>query len=147
MPAAKERRQYLRHPIRVPIKVQMGKKDITLKSQTGDLSQGGLQFLTAEQIPQGTLIDVTIPMGDRLFRLYGWVVWVSSDSKSGLFKTGVSFDQPVMSFRAKLAEEVHRIREFRDETERKTGRPISEEEAASIWIDKYAQKFAELYQP
>ncbi len=147
MPAVKERRQHLRHPIRVPIKVQMGKKDITLKSQTGDLSQGGLQFLTAEEIPQGTLMDVTIPIGDRIFRLYGWVVWTASDPKSGLFKVGVSFDQPVMSFRAKLAEEVHRIREFRDETERKTGRPISEEEAASIWIDKYAQKFAELYQP
>ena len=142
----KERRQHLRHPIRVPIKVRLGKKDITLKAQTGDLSQAGMQFLTAEQIPKGTPIDVTIPIGDRVFRLYGWVVWTAPDPKSGLFKAGVSFDQPVMAFRAKLAEEVGRIQQFRNETERKTGRPVSEEEAAGIWIEKYAQKFAQLYQ-
>lgn len=146
MAAEKERRQHFRHPIRVPIRVQIGKKDITLKSQTGDLSQGGMQFLTAERIDKGASIDVTIPIGDRIFRLYGWVVWTAVDAKSGLLKAGVSFDQPVMAFRAKLAEEVHRIREFRDQTEKKTGRAISEEEAAGIWIEKYAQKFAELYQ-
>lgn len=146
MVVVKERRQHLRHPIRVPIKVQLGKKNITLKSQTGDLSEGGLQFITAEEISKGSLIDVTIPVGDRVFRLYGWVVWTSPDPKSGLFKTGVSFDQPVMAFRAKLAEEVTRIRQFREETERKMGHPVSDEEAAKIWIDKYAQKFGELYQ-
>ncbi len=140
-----ERRQFLRHPIKVPIKLRItGQKD-TLKCQSADLSEGGLHFLWPENMAKGSLLEISIPIAEKLFKLNGRVAYSFEDAHTGLYRTGISFEGPTMSFRVKLAEEILRIQEFREETSRTVGRLISEEEAASRWIKKYAEKFARLY--
>ena len=141
-----ERRKFLRHPIRVPIKLKIVDDNSFVKSQTADLSEEGMRFEWPDELSQGTLLDVTIPIGNRLFKITGQVVYSTRESTTGLFRTGVAFQEPMMAFRAKLAEEILRIQQFRQKVSRMLGHPISEEEAASKWIKKYAEKFAQIYQ-
>lgn len=140
-----ERRSSLRHPIQVPIQVRVAGDDTSRKSQTGDLSEGGLHFYWNRELSRGTALSVTIPVMSRLFQMVGAVVYSQKDSLTNLYRTGVSFEEPGSSFRAKLAEEILRIQKFQEEASRTAGHPLSEEEAARKWIKKYAEKFSEIY--
>lgn len=142
-----ERRRFLRHPIRVPIKIHLPDREDPGKSQTGDLSGGGLLFSWPAEITPGTSLEITLPIGSQAFRMKGCVAYcVKNEAGDTSFRIGVAFEEPAMSFRLKLAEEVYRIQEYRYQVSRLLGRLISEEEAAAKWIEKYATRFAELYQ-
>ena len=104
-----------------------------------------MKFSCPDAFVKGTLLSISIPVEDQLFRITGQVVYCQRDPDSGFFHTGVSFSDPTMNFRLKLAEEVLRIKEFRDAASREKGREISELEAATEWIQRYAEKFAQLY--
>ena len=140
-----ERRQFLRHPLRVPIQVRIVGDPILVKSQTGDLSEGGLYFFWTRELSKGTGVSVAIPVLTRVFEMTGEVAYSSQDLETRLYRTGVSFTRPASAFRAKLAEEILRIRRFREEASKAAGHQISEEEAALKWIKKYAEKFSEIY--
>ena len=140
-----DRRQFPRHPLQVPIRVRIAGDPIPVKSQTGDLSEGGLYFYWTRELSKGTGVFVAIPVLTRVFEMTGEVAYSSQDLETRLYRTGVSFTQPTSAFRAKLAEEILRIREFREKASETAGRRISEEEAARKWIKKYAEKFSEIY--
>lgn len=140
-----ERRQFPRHPLQVPIQVRIAGDPIPVKSQTGDLSEGGLYFYWTRGLSKGTGVSVAIPVLTRVFEMTGEVAYSSPDLETRLYRTGVSFTQPTSAFRAKLAEEILRIRQFREKASEAAGRLISEEEAARKWIKKYAEKFSEIY--
>ena len=59
-------------------------------------------------------------------------------------KTGVCFEDSVSSFRAKLAEEIIQIRQYREKMSLLRGHPLSEEEAAKTWIARNAENFAKV---
>lgn len=124
----------------------MSDKTVDFKSRTGDLSEGGLSFLLSEEVAEGTQLDLTIPLEGRRFHITGTVVYCRKETANNAYRIGIFFVNPDMAFRAKLAEEVLRIEEFRKEMSRRMGCEISPEDAARRWIEKYAEKFSTIYQ-
>lgn len=141
----KERRRFSRYLIKVPIKLRMGLDPCILKSQTADLSEGGLCFLWPHSLSQGTPLEVALPLGNKLFELIGRVAYSIKDAVQNCFRTGVEFQDPSQDFRRKFAEEISKMAQFREERSRQAGRLISDEELAQEWVKKYAEEFIELY--
>lgn len=137
-----EKRKFFRHPIKVPIQLTRVENNAAVNSRAEDLSQGGLAFLWPESIPEGTFLQLSIPVEKQLFKMKAHVTHSEKDTETGLFKTGVCFEDSVSSFRAKLAEEILQIRQYREKMSLLRGHPFSEEEAAKVWIDRNAENFA-----
>ena len=137
-----EKREFFRHPIKVPIQLTRVENDTAVNARAEDLSQGGLAFLWPESIAEGTPLQLSIPIEKQLFKMKARVTHSQKDTDTGLFKTGVCFEDSVSSFRAKLAEEIIEIRQYREKMSLLRGRQLSEEEAAKTWIDRNAENFA-----
>jgi c-di-GMP-binding flagellar brake protein YcgR len=140
MPSAKERRKYFRHPIQVPLKLKPAHRHGTL-SESRDLSLGGLNFIWPSKLSRGTLLDITIPVKEKMFELRARVTFSREDRRTARFLTGVSFVDFPSAFKARLAEEVLQILEFRKALSRETGHEVTEEEAASRWVSENASRF------
>ncbi len=137
----KERRNFFRHPIRVPLKLRLAQNKTNAQSESRDLSLGGLNFSWPKKIAKGTLLEISIPVKDKLFELRGKVVYSREDRQSARFHTGVSFVDFPSAFKARLAEEVLEILEFQKKMSMDLGHEITEEEAASKWIREFASHF------
>ena len=142
--SGQDRRQFLRHPIQVPIRLRVARHTEAKRSQCRDLSLGGLNFSWPKKLLRGTILDITIPVREKLFELRGKVVFCKEDRKTAYYRTGVSFIDFPSAFKARLAEEVLQIMEFRRTIFRESGQEISEEEAASRWVREHAAEFPEL---
>lgn len=137
-----EKRKFFRHPIKVPIQLTLAEDGPMMKARAEDLSQGGLAFFWPESIPEGTHLQLSLPVEKQLFKMKTRVTHSQKDASTDLFKIGVCFEDSVSSFRAKLAEEIIQIRQYREKMSLLRGHPFSEEEAARIWIDHNAEDFA-----
>ncbi len=137
-----EKRKFFRHPIKVPVQLTRVEGNPAENARAEDLSQGGLAFFWPEYIPEGTHLQLSIPIEKQLFKMRACVTHSRKDTATDLFKTGVYFEDPLSSFRAKLAEEIIQIRQYREKMSLLRGHPFSEEEAAKIWIDRNAENFA-----
>ena len=141
---AKEKRHFFRHPIHVPIKLRVAAASQSYPSQSTDISLGGLNFSWSRKLSKGTMIDIAIPVREKTFDIRARVVYSKEDRRSARFSTGVSFVDFPSAFKAKLAEEVLQILEYRKSISREAGREISEEEAARKWVGEYAERFGRL---
>jgi c-di-GMP-binding flagellar brake protein YcgR len=139
-----EKRKFFRHPIKVPIQLTRVENPTTMNGRAEDLSQGGLAFFWPEPIPEGTHLLLSIPVEKQLFQMKAHVTHSQKDTTTGLFKTGVCFKDSVSSFRAKLAEEIVQIRQYREKMSLLRGQPFSEEDAAKVWIERNAENFAKV---
>lgn len=139
-----EKRKFFRHPIKVPIQLTRVENDAAMSGRAEDLSQGGLAFFWPEPIPEGTHLQLSIPVEKQLFKMKAKVMHSRRDQETGLFKTGVCFEDSISSFRAKLAEEIIQIRQYREKMTLLRGHEFSEEDAAKAWIDRNAEDFAKL---
>ena len=139
-----EKRKFFRHPIKVPIQLTRVEDNTAVNTRAEDLSQGGLAFFWPESIPEGTYLQLSIPVEKQLFKMRAHVTHSQKDAGTGLFKTGVCFEDSVSSFRAKLAEEIIQIRQYREKMSLLRGHQLSEEEAAKMWIDRNAENFAKI---
>ena len=139
-----EKRKFFRHPIKVPIQLTRVENNQGGNVRAEDLSQGGLAFFWPEPIPEGTHLQLSIPVEKQLFKMKARVTHSQKDADTGLFKTGVCFEDSVSSVRAKLAEEIIQIRQYREKMSLLRGHPFSEEEAAKTWIDRNAEDFARI---
>ncbi len=137
----KERRQFFRHPISVPIRLRVATHDRVFGSNSSDISLGGLNFSWPKKLSKGTLIDITIPVKEKFFDVKAKVVFSKEDKKTARFRTGVSFTDFPSAFKARLAEEVLQILELRKNLSRELGREITEEEAAKKWVNEFAGHF------
>jgi hypothetical protein len=140
MSSAKERRKYFRHPIQVPLKLKPAHRPGSF-SESRDISLGGLNFIWSRKLPRGTLLDITIPVKEKLFELRARVTFSREDRRTAHFLTGVSFVDFPSAFKARLAEEVLQILEFRKTLSRDQGREVSEDEAAARWVSENASHF------
>ncbi len=142
--SGKERRKYFRHPIQVPLKLRpaQGGSDPAVRSH--DLSLGGLNFIWSQKLSRGTMLDITIPVKEKNFELRAKVTYSREDRKTAHYSTGVTFVDFPSAFKARLAEEVLQILEFRKSISRERGREVSEEEAASQWVREHASHFPAL---
>jgi len=137
----KERRKFFRHPIQVPLRLKPAQKNFGGASKSEDLSLGGLNFIWPKKLSRGALLDITIPVKEKLFELRAKVAYSREDRKSARYHTGVTFIDFPSAFKARLAEEVLEIMEFQKSISRKLGHEISEEEAASQWVRDHATHF------
>lgn len=139
-----DNRKFYRHSIKVPI--QLTNIDETaVTSKTEDLCQGGLSFYWPQSIPQGTSLMLSIPVEKQLFKMSAHVTYSNRDETSGLFKTGICFEESTTNaFQTKLAQEILQIREYREKMSLLRGRPFSEEEAAELWVSRNADIFSKL---
>lgn len=140
-----ERRSFERHPIRVPLTVRPQHGGRELFSEVGDLSEGGLSFACSEPMPEGSPLEVELPVNDERFTLIAAVASCVEAAGSRTFRVGLAFANPGMRFRMKLAEQVLRIRELQRDLSRERGAEVSLEEAAQRWVEQYAKIFADLY--
>ena len=139
--AIKEKRHFFRHPIHVPIKLRIASMAQTLASQSSDISLGGLNFSWPKKLSRGTMIDITIPVKEKFFDVTAKVVYSKEDRRSARYRTGVSFVDFPSAFKARLAEEVLQILEYRKSISRELGHEVSEEEAAKKWVHEFAHDF------
>lgn len=137
----KERRKYFRHPIQVPIRLRPAQGGSPVLAESCDVSLGGLNFVWPRKLSRGTLLDIAIPVKEKLFELRGKVMFSREDRRTARYSTGVSFVDFPSAFKARLAEEVLQILEYRKELSREAGEDVSEEEAASRWVREHAASF------
>lgn len=137
----KEKRRFFRHPIHVPIRLRLAETEAYHPSHSADISLGGLNFTWSKKLDRGTLLDITIPVKEKLFDIRARVVYSKEDRRSAHYRTGVSFVDYPSAFKAKLAEEVLQILEYRKSMSRELGHDISEEEAAKKWVSEFADRF------
>ena len=138
-----DRRNFLRHPINVPLLVSASKK-APQSPQCLNVSQGGLSFLSTEKLNKGLPVRITIPVKDKRFKIKAEVVYSRKDGRTGFFITGVCFADYSSAFQAKLAEEMLEILDFRKKLSAEMGHEISEEEAAQKWIGQFSKYFPKI---
>lgn len=139
----REKRQFFRHPVSVPIQLKMEDRPDTFVSESKDISMGGLSFIWPNKLPKKSLITLMIPVKEKVFEVTGRVAYCKNYKKSTEFRTGVNFADAPNAFKAKLAEELLQIIEYQRSASRELGRVVSEEEAAKRWVDKYAKSFSD----
>ncbi len=114
-------------------------------NKTRNISDTGLLFLSSECLKVGVLLELTLPVKDRVFAIEGRVVYAGRDAETGLFRTGIYFPKPDHVFKVKMAEQLHQIELYRKTLSREEGRVVSEEEAAHRWIEEHSNDFSKFY--
>lgn len=102
---------------------------------------GGLNFVWPKKLTRGLLLDITIPVKEKMFDIRAKVVYCKEDRRTARYSTGVSFIDFPSAFKAKLAEEVLQILEYRKSMSRELGHDVSEEDAAKKWVSEFAVNF------
>jgi hypothetical protein len=143
--SVRDRRRHIRHPIQVPLAIRPRGAAAAVCSTVGDLSAGGLSFSSPLPVDVGSRVEVELPVGERRFALVGAVARCEPTGETEGFRVGLAFVEPDMSFRMKLAEQVLRIEELRNELTRERGADVTEEEAARSWVEHCARQFADVY--
>ena len=135
-------RQYIRHPIDIPIEfildtaVEPKKKHPFLKN----VSQGGLCFISNSKIDIGNGIQIVIPLCQPTFKASGIVAWCQA-TNGGRFDIGIEFHDESIHFALRMVEQLCHIEQYKLEMLKEEGRELSNEEAAAEWISKYAGQF------
>jgi PilZ domain len=99
--AASDRRLSLRHEIRTPLRIRLWKSAAPeLRSESVNLSEGGILFASDSPLPIGTVVEVRLKMPEEItgeptleWLCSGHVVRVIPiDSPKGSLGVGVQFD-------------------------------------------------------
>lgn len=133
-------RQYIRHPVDVPIEIRTSRQDAPSSLQTHDISLGWLAVRSDAPVDPGALIEVRIPYVQPAFEARARVAWCHP-GRDGGHELGVSFLDAEDAFLARMVEQVCYIQDYRAHVAREEGRQLSADEAASEWIAKYASTF------
>lgn len=133
------RRAFIRHTAGVPLSVRRVDGSAARARQSVNVSEGGLSFLSDDEIPVGSTIEVRIPGVDPPFQARGRVVWTAPEDECWCI--GVQFLDAADAFRVRMVEQVCAIERYRQEIESNEGRALNPQEAAREWIGKYAGRF------
>ena len=134
-------RQFIRHPLDVPIEIRTDQRGPAAAFHTQDISLGGLAVHSAVPVEPGSLIEVRIAYVEPAFEARARVAWCRPCREGGGHEVGVSFLDPEDVFRARMVAQICYIEDYRRSIARAEGRELSSEEAAGEWIAKYAHKF------
>lgn len=130
-------RQYIRHPIDIPIEITVDNHHKKLKAT--DLGEGGLCFVSAHALTVGDNIHIIIPMCDPAFDAEGIVCWCRADGQTYLI--GLTFQDKSIAYTVRMVEQICHIEDYKRQVFTKTGKKISNGQAAKEWIEKYAGTF------
>lgn len=141
----KERRRFIRHLLVSPLKYKItGESDFN-ETETINISEGGLLFMTTKEPPLDVVINLELPLYEKIFRIKAKVIHTKKDAETGLFKVGVSFSSYSDAFKVKLIEQIYLIEEYRVLRSLQLGKEISLNEASKEWIKRYSERFKKLY--
>lgn len=133
-------RQYIRHPVDVPIEIRTSQRAPVAELQVSDISVGGLAVRSDEPMPAGSLIEIRIPYVQPAFEARARVAWCHP-GRDGGHELGVAFLDAEDAFLARMVEQVCYIEDYRASVAREEGRSLSSEDAAREWIAKFAASF------
>ncbi len=133
-----ERREFIRHPVDVPIHVFMQSDEELEYLSMSDVGEGGVAFQTNVAFEDGTILRVNVPHVNPPFEAACVVCW--RQAKGEGFEIGVKFLDEESRFLARMVEQVCHIEDYRQKAI-KEGRYLSAEESANEWINQYAADF------
>lgn len=141
-----EKRRYIRHLLVSPLEFEVENQDgSSEKTQTVNVSEGGLMFVTSHEVQAGAVIKLSLPLYDKVFKINARVVHTEKNVETGLLNVGVAFLTYSDAFRVKLVEQIYLIEEYRGLRSLQLGREMSLQEASREWIKRYSEKFEKLY--
>lgn len=132
-------RRFIRHTADVPIEVRTLPGRRPSRQPAINVSEGGLSFVSEDDIPIGTTIEIRIDQVHPPFEAKARVVWTRREDDAHCI--GVQFLDADDAFRARMVEQVCSIDRYRRQVETEEGRTLSRDEAAQEWITKYAGRF------
>jgi hypothetical protein len=133
-------RRYIRHPVEVPIEVEVAQSAPGAEGQRlRNVGAGGLCFHTPEPFEPATRLRIRIPVVDPSFEVEGWVIWCHRADPG--FEVGVEVSAAADDYRLRMVEQLSHIEDYRRSVEKEQGRRISAEQAAREWIARYAREF------
>lgn len=138
-----ERRRFVRHPIEIPLTFKVLKDEHRNRSQTTDLSDFGISFLSDQPIPEGQIIELHIYSSRQNLYAKSIVKWQHYSTMDTKFRIGVMFLSKRAGFRARMFEQTCHIDLYRRRKMLEESREIPYNEAAMEWINLHAQEFAE----
>ncbi len=145
-----ESRRFIRHPLCMPLAYTVlgdseKKGQEEERSQTLNVSLGGLLFSSKNMVKDGTRIVVKMPFEDKMFSVKARVVRCTKNAETRLFDIAVSFLRIQEAFKVKMIEQIYLIAEFRDLLSLQSGKQVSLEDASRKWIKRYSARFKKLY--
>jgi len=142
----KEKRRFVRHPVSYPLEVEYAPKKTNERSQTLNISKGGLLFLSKRNLRPGKIVVLKLPLQDKLFKIKAKVEHTSKDKESpDLYRIGVSFYRYADAFKVKLIEQIYLIDEYRAIRSIESSRDLSFKEASDEWIKRYSKRFDRMF--
>src|SRR5678810_440753 len=123
-PRSKQRR-HVRHLIPVPLAVRPRDGSPNFLTRVGDLSEGGVSFTAPRSISEGLRLDVELALDGHRFKLCGTVMYCNKSLDGIQFRIGLSFDEPPVAFKWKLAELALQISELQRDLERERGTDVT----------------------
>ena len=145
-----ERRKFIRHPLCFPLSYRVvdkgthdGEKES--RSNTINVSMGGLLFAAKRPVDAGSTIIVKMPFENKVFNIRAKVVRCDRNPETKLSNIGVRFYRTNDAFKVKLIEQIYLISEYRDLKSMQLGRQVSLEEASREWIKRYSERFKRMY--
>ena len=132
-------RGFLRHPIDIPIELEVvGKGSAT--QQLNNISQGGLSCEVGEYLELGTLVRIRINCVNPAFEMNGLVAWCLEKDKG--YDIGIEFDAKDQElFTLRMVEQICQIEHYKNKVLDKDGRELTSEEAAREWVTKHAAEY------
>ncbi len=133
-------RGFLRHPIDIPIELEVIGKSSSATQQLNNISLGGLSCEIDEYLEQGTLVRIRINCVTPVFEMIGQIIWCLEKKKG--YDVGIEFDDKDQKiFTLRMVEQICQIEHYKKEVLHKDGRELTSEEAASEWVSKYASEY------
>ena len=133
-------RQYIRHPVDVPIEIRTSRQGPPAELLSRDVGLGGLAVHAERPVPPGALIEVRIPYVQPAFEARARVAWCHPGAEGG-HELGVAFLDAEDAFLARMVEQVCHIQDYRAQVAREEGRQLSADDAAREWIARFAASF------
>jgi len=140
-----DRRRFIRHLLVNPLEFQVSDKEQFEKTTTVDMSEGGLLFMSKQDVAPGAAIKINMPLYNKVFNIKAQVIHCTKDEESGLFNIGVTFINYADAFKVKLIEQIYLIEEYRVLRSLQLGKEMTIQEASKEWIEKYSERFQKLY--
>ena len=146
-----ERRHFIRHPLSLPLAYRVIKpglskgRDDNMRSETINVSIGGLLFPAKHPVEPNSMIAIKMPFEDKIFNIKAKVLRCVNNSETKFYDIAVSFYRLNEAFKAKMIEQIYLIAEYRDLLTLQSGKEVSLEEASRKWIKRYSERFKRLY--
>jgi len=132
-------RNFIRHPLDIPIKVIENEGEDCLNQSVHDISIGGLRCLSDKPLAAGAEIKIIIDMVDPVLEIPGIVIWCRPVDES--YELGIEYQGEKDVYSLRMVEQICHIEHYRKEVQIREDRNISSEQAAREWITKFAGKF------